>query len=87
MTSSGKRPMPFWSSLNRIMKIIETVPAYSVFEPQELSWEEFVQEWAPDLEEDDLLIGVNWSGINVTGYDLEPKDVIANVSYYIEQNT
>ena len=87
MTASGKRAMPFWSSLNRVQKIIKTVPAYSIFEPEELSWEEFEKVWAPDLEESDLLIGVNWSGKNATGYDLEPKDVIANVAYYIEKNT
>lgn len=87
VTSSGKRAMPFWSSLSRVQKIIKTVPAYSVFEPQELKWDEFIAEWVPDLEKSDLLIGVNWSGKNATGYDLEPKDVVANVSYYIEQNT
>lgn len=87
LTSSGKRAMPFWSSLSRVQKIIKSVPAYSVFEPLELSWKEFVDEWAQDLAQSDLLIGLNWSGKNATGYDLEPQDVIANVNYYIEQKT
>ncbi len=87
LTSSGKRAMPFWSSLSRVKKIIQTVPAYSIFEPQEVIWEEFVNKWAPDLTCNNLLVGVNWSGKNATGYDLEPNDVISNVSHYIENYT
>ncbi len=60
-TSSGKRAMPFWSSLSRVEKVIKTVPDYAVFEPEELSWDDFVKIWAPDLTEHELLIGVNWS--------------------------
>ncbi|WP_413662918.1 DUF2750 domain-containing protein [Microbulbifer sp. ANSA003] len=87
LTSSGKRAMPFWSTHSRVQKIIKNVPAYSIFEPQELTWEEFEKEWAPNLTDSELLIGVNWSGKNATGYDLEPSDVIANVSYYLDKNT
>ena len=87
LTSSGKRSMPFWSSLNRVNKIISTVPAYSAFEPEEVTWDEFVNEWAPDLTKSDLLVGVNWSGKNAIGYDLKPNDVIANIDYYINKNT
>lgn len=86
-TSSGKRAMPFWSSLSRVQKIIKTMPAYSVFEPQELTWEEFKEKWAPDLTNNNLLIGVNWSGKEATGYDLEPKDVVSHVDYYSNNNT
>ncbi|MPW30751.1 DUF2750 domain-containing protein [Agarivorans sp. B2Z047] len=86
-TSSGKRAMPFWSSLSRVEKIIKNVPAYSKFEPQEVSWEDFETKWAPDLQEHGLLIGVNWSGARATGYDLEPNDVLANVNHQRHQNT
>jgi hypothetical protein len=41
LTSSGARAQPFWSGLSRVERIIATVPAYSVFKPLELSWEEF----------------------------------------------
>ena len=78
--------MPFWSSLSRVQKAIQDVPAYNVFEPEELSWNEFIDEWAPDLSENGLLIGVNWSGENATGYNLEPEDVITKVSYYIDND-
>lgn len=84
MTSSGRRAQPFWSSRARVERIIATLPAYAEFEPHEVSWRAFVAEWAPELERAQVLVGVNWSGARATGYDLEPSEVVANVSVYLE---
>jgi len=73
LTNDGKRAQPFWSSLSRVQKIIETVPAYAPFSPVEISWEDFRDKWLPDLAKKGLLVGVNWSGKRAIGYDLEPK--------------
>ena len=67
----GRRAQPFWSSRPRVERIIETVPAYSGFEPEEIPLADFMDEWLPDLERDGVLIGVNWSGPTATGYDVE----------------
>jgi len=75
--------MPFWSSLARVQKIIKFVPAYDIFVPYELTWDEFLTEWVPDLKTNGVKVGVNWSGQGATGYDLLPDDVVANVSHYI----
>jgi hypothetical protein len=80
----GKRAMPFWSSRGRVEKIIKTVPAYAAFRPFELTWEEFRDDWLPDLDRDGLLIGVNWSGDRALGFDLEPDTVSKAVEAYIE---
>ncbi len=82
-TSFGGRAMPFWSSLSRVKKIIKTVPAYGVFTPYELTWDEFLTKWMPDLKAIGVKVGVNWSGSGATGYDMEPDDVLANVTHYI----
>ena len=68
MTQEGKRAMPFWSSLARARKIVRTVPAYSGFTPVEFSWEQFKNEWLPELQSEGQLVGVNWSGARATGY-------------------
>ncbi|MCY3003821.1 MAG: DUF2750 domain-containing protein [Planctomycetota bacterium] len=81
MTDSGRRSAPFWSSLSRVNKIIQTVPAYSGFEPHEVPWAVFCERWIPGLAKDATLVGVNWSGPHATGYDLEPHEVRANVEY------
>ncbi len=83
----NKRSMPFWSTLNRVEKIIETVPAYNGFYPVELEWQVFKDRWLVGLEKDGLLVGINWSGSNVTGYDIKPSDVRENIECQLTKNT
>jgi hypothetical protein len=75
MTSAGHRAQPFWSSVTRAERIISDVPSYSGFKIVEISWEDFIQKWVPGLSKDKVLIGLNWSGRNATGYDIEPEKV------------
>ena len=84
MTSSGKRAQPFWSSRNRVTKIIKSVPAYAGFEPYEVSWDDFCENWVSELADLGFLVGVNWSGKGATGYDLEPGDVKQSVQALID---
>ncbi len=79
ITAEGRRAQPFWSLRSRAEKIIATVPAYSGFEVERISWGDFVSRWVPGLETDGYLVGVNWSGVNATGYDLLPSDLVRNV--------
>ncbi|MBI2120795.1 MAG: DUF2750 domain-containing protein [Parcubacteria group bacterium] len=78
-TFDGKRAMPFWSRLEMVEKIIQTVPAYRGFSPHELSWNEFVSKWVPGMTKDGLLAGLNWGGEKATGYDYEPEEVKKNI--------
>lgn len=82
---SGKRSMPFWSSESRARRIIESVPAYRGFVPVRIDWCTFEERWAPGLESDGLLVGVNWAGPRATGYDLQPSEVVQNVAARISQ--
>ena len=84
MTADGYRAQPFWSSRSRVEKIVATVPAYSVFRPAEVSWDEFCREWVPDLTRSGVRVGVNWSGQRATGYDIEPEQVQRNVQAVID---
>jgi hypothetical protein len=80
MTSEGQRAMPFWSLRSRVLRIIEAVPAYSGFEPEEISLTEWRTEWLAGLRRDNMLAGVNWSGAQAAGMDLEPDDVISRLN-------
>jgi hypothetical protein len=73
--AEGRRAMPFWSTRDRVEKIIATVPDYSAFRPRRLTLDEFRSDWLDGLESDGLLLGINWSGEGATGYDVEPDDV------------
>ena len=81
VTSRGQTAHPFWSSRSRVEKVIRTVPAYSAFQPHELSWEEFRDRWVPGMTKDGLFVGVNWSGSRVVGYDVSAMDVKKRVEY------
>lgn len=74
-----KRSMPFWSSKSRALQIITNVEAYRDFRPEPIAWETFNQRWIPGLMKDGMLAGLNWSGPNATGYDVEPTDIERNV--------
>ena len=84
---AGIRAMPFWSSLSRVEKIIESVPAYKEFEPIELELEVFKRKWLIGLKKDGLNVGVNWSGVRATGYDVKPEEALENIEYYESKNT
>ena len=79
INSEGERAQPFWSSKSRVEIIIKNVKAYSGFEVVELEWDIFTERWVPGLTKDKILVGVNWSGENVTGYDIQPIEVQKNV--------
>jgi hypothetical protein len=79
MTSSGQRAQPFWSSKSRVAKIIATVPAYAGFSPFEISWVDFCDAWVPGLDRDGILVGVNWSGPRMRGYDMTAHELQCNV--------
>lgn len=81
----GKRSMPFWSSLARVQKVIETAEAYAGFDTFELTWEIFRDRWLTGLETDGLLVGVNWGGEKVVGYDVEPSIVKEAIEIQIKK--
>lgn len=72
LSPDGHRTMPFWSLRSRAERVIANVPAYSGFEPLEVSLDDFRSVWLPDLSNSGLRVGPNWSGQAATGYDLEP---------------
>lgn len=85
-TRTGQRAQPFWSSKSRIDRIKKIAPAYAMFEAVEISWEEFRDKWLPELTRDGYLVGVNWSGKNVTGYDLDAPWVKTCIESCIERD-
>ncbi len=80
LTGSGERAMPFWSLESRARKVIDTVDAYQGFETCRLSLGEFVNKWVSGMEQDGLLVGINWSGARAQGYDMTPAEVRAGIA-------
>ncbi len=85
-TRFSGRAQPFWSSRTRVERIIKNVPAYGGFEPFAVSWKEFCEKWVPGLTRDGLKVGVNWSGKQAVGYDLEAERVQLAIQAEIESS-
>ena len=79
---SGKEVIPFWSSASRVERVQKTHPKYRAFARQELSLDDFIQKALPQLDEEGISIGVNWSGKRLTGYDVSVPDLIRNIRYW-----
>src|SRR6478609_8838692 len=76
--ADGERAMPFWSSQSRALKLIATAPQFAGFVPVSIDWDTFCERWIPGLERDGLLVGVNWVGARVSGYDISPSNLKRN---------
>lgn len=70
----------------RAERVITAVPAYRDFTPNEVTWAEFCERWAPGLARDGILVGVNWSGPSATGFDITPAELIDNVQTALLRN-
>lgn len=77
--TDGKRTMPFWSSQARTLHLISIASQFAGFEPVPLSWEVFCDRWLPGLEQDGLMVGVNWVGATAPGFDMHPAELKRNV--------
>ena len=75
LNADGDRTQPFWSSRSRVERIIESVAAYRGFIPVEIALHDFLERWVVGLAKDGILVGVNWTGVRATGYDIAPASV------------
>ena len=81
--TNGKRAMPFWSSKIRAETLIQNVNAYHGFQPISIDIYVFQSSWLLGLKKDNLLVGINWTGKNATGFDIEPEQVLKNLENYL----
>ena len=68
--------IPFWSSRARVDTAQQRHEKYRKYEISQLALDRFLR-WLPNMAEEHICIGVNWSGKNLTGYDLPANDVLA----------
>jgi hypothetical protein len=71
----GRRAVPFWSRPTRARRVADQVTAFAGFEVMGIELDDWLEGWLPCLERDGLLVGVNWSGVKATGFDMTPAQV------------
>ncbi len=68
--TGGVRVLPLWSSRYRAEMIVATVAGYAEAKVLGASWDSFVSDTVPSLEESGTLVGPNWGGANASGYEM-----------------
>jgi hypothetical protein len=79
VNGDGERTMPFWSLRSRAEKVIGSVAAYRAFEVEAIPLTVWRTRWIDGLDRDGILVGLNWSGVRATGYDVQPLEVRAGL--------
>ena len=79
----GNEVVPFWSSRDRLVSIQRTLTKYERHQIDEMELNEFL-DWIPTLEGQGILIGVNWSGERLTGYNVSVADLIAALNHRLQ---
>lgn len=64
--------MPFWSSKEDAQ--FHNVEEWADFEVLEIPLDIFVEDWLITLDEDGVLVGINWNA-NLDGKELEPSEL------------
>jgi hypothetical protein len=78
----GTEVVPFWSSRTRLDKIQKMHPKYKAYVVSELSLLEFLTKTLQQLEEENINVGVNWSGSRLVGYDISVNELRTNIAYW-----
>ena len=68
--------VPFWSSESRLRRVQAQHPKYAAYSIESMSLREFL-DWLPEIREEGIHIGVNWSGSRLIGYDVSTEDLAA----------
>ena len=69
--SEDRVSFPLWSSSSRILRLKKLNPDFlGDFQPREISWEFFLEVLVPILDKKERLVGINYSGQNLSGFDM-----------------
>ncbi|WP_204299686.1 DUF2750 domain-containing protein [Actinoplanes campanulatus] len=74
MTSSGRRAMPYWSSKARAQRAIKVWGGD--LRVASMTLEKWRDEDLPQLAEEDLRVGINWTGPRLTGWDITVSEAL-----------
>lgn len=75
LNAEGVRAMPFWSLRDRAEDAVSSTSAYADFNIVAVPLQEWRSAWLTGMRDDGMLVGINWTGGNVTGADLDPEEV------------
>lgn len=69
--------MPFWSEEAYARALCSGEWAH--FQPEAITFEEFVEDWLAGMDEDGMLVGPNWNA-ELDGLEIEPIEILKLLS-------
>ncbi len=79
--------VPFWSSASRLDLVQKAHPKYQQYTPDEIELERFLEKTLPQLRDEKINIGINWSGKRLTGYDISADHLERNLQYWLAKQS
>ena len=73
----GAEVMPFWSTRDLAKQVKSEHAEYSEFRIARVDFEQFFHAILPEMAEQSVLIGLNWSGSDLLGFDQSAEDLMA----------
>lgn len=78
--------MNFWASKLLAQEVINCIAVYRDYEPLEITLQDFIGQWIPNLKKDGLLIGANLKGKSLIGHNWEPKELLEQIQNELKIN-
>jgi hypothetical protein len=78
----GRITTPFWSTRSRVERVIKSIPVYAGSEPVRIPFDEFIRDWIPPIQQEGGLLGINWSGASLRGFNLDAEFVLRAIQSY-----
>jgi hypothetical protein len=76
--------VPFWSSRARLEQIQQRHSKYRQWEITELPFADFWRR-LDQLEREQVQVGINWSGAQLTGYNVPAAELREGLRYWIDR--
>jgi len=74
----GGEVVPFWSSHSRLLRIANAHPKYARHSISQYTMPEF-DKWLIQLQDENLLVGVNWAGPRLVGFNVTVEELRASM--------
>jgi hypothetical protein len=78
-TSDGVDSIPFWSTELRTKEVINNIGFYREYHSLEISLDAFINNWLPNLEQDEIVVGANLKGKSLIGHNWNPKELLKEI--------
>ncbi|MCG8586689.1 MAG: DUF2750 domain-containing protein [Pirellulales bacterium] len=72
----GAEVMPFWSSRELARQVQQHHAEYADFKVARVDFDQFFHTMLPEMADQGVLIGLNWSGQELLGFDQSAEDLI-----------